>query len=277
MREQSSVHYQSDKEFLKSEKILFVHIGTHKTGTTSIQEFIRANAGSLAKHDLYIPDAGTIASESGHHNIAWQLRGDSRYCKSYGNVNSLLNELENCSQGAALISSEDFEYLVEGGDALKGFELKLININWRVIYILVLRKQKDYLRSLYAELIRHGCNVKYDEFVLRIIKNGKFCWADGWCFYFDYYQFVNKLRSITDAELRIVSYTNATANNSLVTDVVNKAIPIESLKSELRVPNKLHVSACLLQHDFSSKYEIAITTRFLLSNFLLRIKYGIGI
>ena len=39
-------------------RAICVHIGTHKTGTTSIQAFLAAQPGALRAHGLYVPDGG---------------------------------------------------------------------------------------------------------------------------------------------------------------------------------------------------------------------------
>jgi len=54
-------------------KTLFVHIGTHKTGTTSIQNFLRNHATSLNECGVFVPKSGTLDENSGHHNIAWEM------------------------------------------------------------------------------------------------------------------------------------------------------------------------------------------------------------
>lgn len=45
---------------------LFIHAGTHKTGTTSIQRFLRDNRTNLEKHHIIYP---IFDHEAGHHGL----------------------------------------------------------------------------------------------------------------------------------------------------------------------------------------------------------------
>jgi len=52
---------------------LIIHIGWHKTGTTSIQEFLLKNQVSLQKNDkVYYPSEGLL--QCAHHVLAWSLQ-----------------------------------------------------------------------------------------------------------------------------------------------------------------------------------------------------------
>src|SRR5438309_2230327 len=88
-----------------------VHIGSHKTGTKSIQAFLRSHAGALAAAGIHVPQAGTILPQSGHHNIGWGLRGDTRFNPAWGSLDDLVAELASVRADAAVISCEDLEYL----------------------------------------------------------------------------------------------------------------------------------------------------------------------
>ena len=69
---------------------LFVHVGTHKTGTTSIQVFLRGHAAALRRQGLYVPTTGTIDPQSGHHNLAWELYADERFDRAFGGAEELI-------------------------------------------------------------------------------------------------------------------------------------------------------------------------------------------
>jgi hypothetical protein len=44
----------------RESKTAFVHVGTHKTGTTSIQSMLAANAKTLRGAGVFVPLAGRI-------------------------------------------------------------------------------------------------------------------------------------------------------------------------------------------------------------------------
>ncbi|MDX1722556.1 MAG: hypothetical protein R3355_05510 [Pseudomonas sp.] len=52
---------------------LIIHIGWHKTGTTSIQEFLLNNQAPLQEHSkIYYPNEGLL--QCAHHELAWSLQ-----------------------------------------------------------------------------------------------------------------------------------------------------------------------------------------------------------
>lgn len=50
-------------------KTLYIHAGTHKTGTTAIQKFLSANRDLLAKNGYLYP-----GTDQGHHDVARELK-----------------------------------------------------------------------------------------------------------------------------------------------------------------------------------------------------------
>ena len=54
---------------------IFVHIGTHKTGTTSIQKFARSNEEKLKMKGFFYPGYSILGKKEhyGHHHIAHAL------------------------------------------------------------------------------------------------------------------------------------------------------------------------------------------------------------
>jgi hypothetical protein len=145
-------------------RICFLHAGTHKSGSTYLQNFLQSNEYALAVEGLYVPVAGRV-SPSGHHNIAWELTGDARYDPIHGTVSDLLAELSSVSASRACLSSEDFEYLYGNPRALKTFRSQLNEIGYKVKVLFYLRPQGEYAESLYAEFVRHGFTLDFPEFL----------------------------------------------------------------------------------------------------------------
>ena len=54
-------------EMLQADVDLVLHIGTEKTGTTSIQEFLKKNRDKLRKKGVYIPQSPMV----GNGNHRW--------------------------------------------------------------------------------------------------------------------------------------------------------------------------------------------------------------
>lgn len=151
-------------------RILLLHIGTHKTGTTSLQAMVAANPAHFGSQGLYYPHAGRAGW--GHHNIAWQLNGDDRFDPRAGTLADLVDELRAADPGAVLVSSEDFEYLYRTPGQLSQIRRALDDLGYAVRIVVTLRRQSDYVESLYAELLKHGLEADLDTFVSDALAHG---------------------------------------------------------------------------------------------------------
>src|SRR5204862_1632178 len=75
---------------------LLLHVGTHKTGTTSLQVTLADLSADLAARGILYPETGRVGA--GHHNIAWGLVGDRRFDRGVGYLDELADEIRR--QGA---------------------------------------------------------------------------------------------------------------------------------------------------------------------------------
>lgn len=196
---------------------LFVHIGTHKTGTTSIQVFLARQAATLARHGISVPPAGCVTPASaGQHNIGWALRKDPRSDARYGTLDDLALELKAITTPSAVISSEDLEYLVDHPELIATFEQKIRAAGWEPHYLLFLRDSARYAISLYHELLKHGDTEDFASFGAEILETGYRRSHGDWVFYFDYAAFVSRWRAATQGRLSIVSYDAASRGAGVV-------------------------------------------------------------
>lgn len=194
-----------------------IHIGTHKTATTSIQGLMARAERGFARHGIFIPKAGLNSGDIfGHHNIGWALRGDKRAQAKWGGIDELCAELSRTRLRRALISSEDFEYLVEYPDALRLIEAKLRAAGWQPSYLLYLRDPADYAISLYHQLYRHGLADPFPAFVDRVIAEGKVSFEGDWTYYLDYAAFIARWREAATGPLAVYSYDEAKAGPGML-------------------------------------------------------------
>lgn len=132
-------------------RTLFLHIGWHKTGTTSIQSFLRSNRETLEQNaGFYYPRTGQRGDA--HHVLAKSIIGHSP--ADPAPWQTLANELTETSDWkTAVISSEN---LHRASDT----ELELISNtlagDWRLRAICYLRRPDECLESLFAEIIKSG-------------------------------------------------------------------------------------------------------------------------
>ena len=155
---------------------LILHIGRHKTGTSSLQRFLHINRDRLESLGVYYPVSG--AAPIAHHYIAryFNRRANERFSESEREKHSqafqnLMHEVENRS-GTVLLSSEGFQNCNPKSLA-RGIASDEIQI---FVYI---REQVDYLISAYQQKVHatnytasleefsEGFFVNYDVFLRR--------------------------------------------------------------------------------------------------------------
>jgi len=155
---------------------LILHIGRHKTGTSSLQRFLHINRDRLESHGIYYPVSG--ATPLAHHDIARHLnaRAVLRFSehereKHTQAFNNLRLEIANRTD-TVLLSSEGFQNCKPKllARALDSDAVRVI------VYI---REQVDYLVSAYQQKVHatnysgsleefsDGFGVDYDTFLRR--------------------------------------------------------------------------------------------------------------
>lgn len=87
---------------------LVVHIGMHKTGSTSIQQALNVDREMLRGQGVYVPKTGTFNYSKGHHNIAWELNADRRFQPQDGTMDEMFDEVSSLTEPTIVLSSEEF-------------------------------------------------------------------------------------------------------------------------------------------------------------------------
>ncbi len=147
-------------------KTLYLHVGLHKTGTTSIQIALASAAPRLRATGLLYPAAGRPESAPyGHHEIAWSFMERASYlpvdwvsstardaATRGALVAAVRDEAEASGCDRVVLSSEEFDCLTAAeirafGDAFW---------DWRVHVILFLRDFADFIESAYKTYLMHS-------------------------------------------------------------------------------------------------------------------------
>lgn len=192
---------------------LFIHIGDHKTGSTSIQAFLRRRAYELESAGIHVPEACTYAPDSGHHHLAFELLGDKRWDQSHGGLDALVAELRGCRVPRAVISCEDLSLLVARPDSLKRLEATLKAEGHTLSWLMFLRRVDDYSESLYCELTRsgHQAPLGYPGFALTFLLRG--CYHNKFC---DYSAFARQWRGHSASPLHLYDYDQAMGDEGVL-------------------------------------------------------------
>jgi hypothetical protein len=97
--------------------VLVLHIGTHKTGTSSIQGSLAASADRLLEDGILYPRAGRLRTRPQHANLAWEALGESGgpvalgqrgFDTAQGGTEDLLAEVAAVDPRVVIVSSEAF-------------------------------------------------------------------------------------------------------------------------------------------------------------------------
>lgn len=137
-------------------KTVYIHIGTHKTGTTAIQKFSAEKYERLLDLDIYYPKISRpIINKisNGHHLLPWYLIGhpvpDKYYGEYYNKKSSLFTSLiENIKLSSCqniILSSEEFDRL----NRVEIKKLKEYFVDFNIKIIVYLRRKDSYIESMY--------------------------------------------------------------------------------------------------------------------------------
>jgi hypothetical protein len=156
--------------------LCFLHVGTHKTGTTSIQAFLRDNEARFARRGVLVPRAGRGEDRAGHHNLSQELLGASGFVEERGGLAALVAELARSDASRAVISSEDFSLLSRSHQALVTLRDAIGAAGFAPTIIIYFRPQVSYCVSIYAEIVKNGNLKPFSRYLDELREHGSFLW-----------------------------------------------------------------------------------------------------
>lgn len=183
-----------------------IHVGTHKTGTTALQDAFAANRDMLARHGVIYP---RIGRHTGHHGLLtdW-INLPSAYLSPDGGIDGLtaLARAWQARDVTLFLSSEEFSRGGGIGGQVDMAALRGIFQGWESIQILcLLRSQWQFLQSVYLEIARGRVPPPPPAMVETALATGM---VDGlWC---DYTRLVAHLGTgFGPEEIRLISFDRA--------------------------------------------------------------------
>lgn len=130
-------------------KRLYLHIGSHKTATTFLQNSLHHNRDRLAGLGLLYPRAGQIWQA--HFKLCWALKDPAQKdvpLDRLGDWPALLEEIDAAAEPAAVLSAEEF------GLGLDVARLEPLKARYEVAVIFYLRSPDSYLQSFYNQFVK---------------------------------------------------------------------------------------------------------------------------
>ena len=201
---------------------LIFHVGTHKTGTTSIQTMMQDNRDYFLEQGILFPRAGQVRN-GGQHNIAWELNGDEGFDPTLGTLRDLEAEMLDSPVPDTLLTSEDFEFWYDAPDKLHQIADVAQRVGATVDVVLVLRPVRDYVESLFKELLKHGLTQTREEFVAQLVRDGHYEFRER-TYRFDYPAMVRGFSDVFGADRVWVVKYNIVESNQPFFDVVGRLV-----------------------------------------------------
>ncbi|WP_300319010.1 hypothetical protein [Idiomarina sp.] len=143
---------------------LYLHVGSHKTGTSAIQQFCFKNKGTLREQGFFYPTYEPLSNKfkGGHHSIAHAIADDSRLL-NVDEATSLVTLWRHfcLRNGCALFVSAEAMYrqtLGEGkhSERREKYLERLAELfnGFDITVLIVFRRPDDYVRSWYQERVK---------------------------------------------------------------------------------------------------------------------------
>ena len=196
----------------------FLHVGTYKTGTTAIQSTLDNHRTALAEHGFLYPRAGIIPNLFAHHNVAWEIAGNSSFQPDYGTIDELIREIGN-SKHDVVLSSEHFIQAFPRLTDFQSFLKRLKQCDLQIALVVYFRNPPDYFRSAYFEILRAGCPVPFGPFISAMLERRIVQWGNRSAGRIDV---VDALRQLArDKDIEIIAHSYDRSQNSIVADFLS--------------------------------------------------------
>lgn len=163
---------------------LHLHIGTEKTGTTSVQRFFKVNRGLLARHGVLYPETPGKSNHTGLAAAAQSVAKHGPLRRSLGLrseeealahrkqlLEGLAREIAERPYALAVMSGEHCSSRLLEDDEVRWLKDELSRFFDRIHIIIYIRRQDDYLLSTYSTSIKSGSTAQLGLPPERAIEN----------------------------------------------------------------------------------------------------------
>ena len=135
-----------------AKRVCYIHIGPHKTGTSSIQWFLKENRAGLLKYGYFVPESG--ANHGAHHVLARKLCGQELRDHQQSAAAEFARALDETPSEAVVISSEALKPLLNKGDLARIFFTRIRELNLEPKLVLFPRNQSQFINSCYSQAVK---------------------------------------------------------------------------------------------------------------------------
>jgi len=210
---------------------IVIHMGLHKTGSTSFQNFLSNNKVALMTVGILYPDSDN--NEESQWKIPNQLMLENwSFLEEY--FKKIISIAKSNSARTIFISSEDMSILLSENFRVKKFENLLLQIGiTEIVWECVLRNQWDYFNSLYAQMSKHNVCMNYAIAGEEILRFGEISMGNDsfrYRFVFDYDKYIESFLEETKGSFSANSYESFISDGFIGKELINKYIESEEDK-----------------------------------------------
>jgi hypothetical protein len=192
---------------------LYIHIGLHKTASTSFQQFMADNSDLLANHRLFYPKFG----DAFHHARLVKHALLDNWSVVEENIRAVHDDAVCRNMESVLVSAEGLEsMLIEEERAVRIAEIAEKSGFSGVVWICVLREPWSYFNSLYAQLSGRKVCLNFEIAARQVLRFGHLSLGSTharWHFVFDYDRFVTAFHRKVGGEMIVLDYNDFTAGD----------------------------------------------------------------
>jgi hypothetical protein len=139
--------------------LCFLHVGLHKSASTSLQRTLLANHERLAAHGIHVPATRSNDHRRPHELLAWEFLKRKRRVVTPGGFAELKEELDWLGRPERiLLSSEDFENALHRPADVERLIATFAGLGYRLRLIAYVRPQVPYINSSYAQTTKMMAN-----------------------------------------------------------------------------------------------------------------------
>jgi hypothetical protein len=135
-----------------AKRVCYIHIGPHKSGTTSIQWFLKENRAELLKDGYLVPKSEDF--RGGHYQLVTQLCGPAVPQHQREAAAGFASAIKDTKCEAVVISSETLDDLLVNEDCAREFFGRIEELNLEPKLVFFPRNQSQLLNSRYTEVVK---------------------------------------------------------------------------------------------------------------------------
>lgn len=132
-------------------KVVYLHVGLPKTGSSAIQEFLRDNAETLKELGYYVPNYG--GKHISHYSLIDTLSGRPPPSSRHSDASTIDHDLTHWPEAVVLSSERLAQILHRKGNLAVLESWRAVGVH--IVMIVYVRNQAQFLNSAYSQNVKN--------------------------------------------------------------------------------------------------------------------------